>query len=113
MSEEEVKVKVTSDKPKDPKKVEAGKRLGALSKQLRERKMREKIKSEDNKMVFVLALLGVVVAVVGTIFTVKTYFLEASKTPEVQNPSPAPPTPAPTPTPKKLVRSPKLITLDD
>ena len=108
MSEEEVKVKVTSDKPKDPKKVEAGKRLGALSKQLRERKMREKIQSEDNKkMAFVLAVLDVVVPVVRTIFTVKTYFLEASKTPEVQKPAPAP-----TP-PKKPVRSPKLITLDD
>ena len=110
-----MKIKVTSDKPKDPKKVEAGKRLGALSKELRERKMRERIETEGNKKtLFVLAVAGVVVAVVGTIFTVKTYFLEASKEPENKRVTPvvAQPPPSPSP-PSKPQAAARLITLDE
>ena len=39
--------KITTTKQKDPKKVEAGRRLGQISKQIREQKMRAKIEAEN------------------------------------------------------------------
>ena len=111
MSEEEGKVKVTSSEPKDPKKVEAGKRLGASSKQLRERKMRERIQTEDNKNKLVLLpVLGVVVAIIGVVFTIKSYFLQASKTSQTKKEAPAAEPPSP---PKKPPRASTPITLDE
>ena len=112
-------VKVTSSKPKDPKKVEAGKRLGALSKELRERKMRERMQAEDiNNKLLVLTVVSVVVAVVGVVFTVKSYFFQTS--PEAPAPrqaqakAPTPITPPTTPPPKKKPPRPSnLITLDE
>ena len=108
MSEEQVKIKVTSDKPKDPKKVEAGKRLGALSKELRERKMRERIQAEDNNYkMYVLTVVSVVVAIIGVVFTIKSYWFQTCPNPpnpkEVAQPTP----------PKKPSRPSNLITLDE
>ena len=47
MSEETPKI-TTTKKEKDPKRVEAGKRLAAISKAAKERKLREKIESENS-----------------------------------------------------------------
>ena len=50
MSEETKAPKITTIKmEKDPKRVEAGKRLAAISKAAKERKMREKIESESKQ----------------------------------------------------------------
>ena len=46
MSQDQPKI-TTVKKAKDPRRVEAGKRLAAISKEARERKMREKIESEN------------------------------------------------------------------
>lgn len=73
MSEETPKPKITTvKKEKDPKRVEAGKRLAAISKSARERKMREKIHAEMDEVKeeswnidygFLFGTLGVLTAI--------------------------------------------------
>ena len=71
-------VKITSvEKAKDPKKVEAGKRLGAMSKQAKEKKASQKIETEEFQIPSIdsvnpLAVVGVV-GVVGAVVYYK-YF---------------------------------------
>ena len=48
MSEESAPKITATKKEKDPKRVEAGKRLPAISKAAKERKMRDKIESENS-----------------------------------------------------------------
>ena len=45
--EKKVVAKITSDKPKDPKRVAQGKRLAVISKEAKERKMRERVQAEN------------------------------------------------------------------
>ena len=46
-AEKKVVTKITSDKPKDPKRVAQGKRLAVISKEAKERKMRERMQAEN------------------------------------------------------------------
>ena len=85
MSEEtpkttEVVPKITKEtKEKDPKRVEAGKRCAAISKAAKERKMREKIVSENSNNDFninyglVFGFIGTAVAIVSLYYRREEY----------------------------------------
>ena len=70
MSEETAPKITATKKEKDPKGVEAGKRLAAISKAAKERKMRDKIESENSNNDFninyglVFGFIGTAVAIV-------------------------------------------------
>ena len=98
----ETETKITSvEKAKDPKKVEAGKKLGAMSKQAKEKKASQRVTFEDEfkvpsiDSIDPLAVVGVV-GVVGAIVYYK-YFSKKSENPtpestkqaEVSTPTPA------------------------
>ena len=97
-------VKITSvEKAKDPKRVEAGKKLGAMSKQAKEKKASQKIDIEDEfqtpsiNSVNPLAVVGVV-GVVGVIVYYK-YF--NNKNVVVDEPKSEDPTPEKQEKPKR------------
>ena len=82
MSEQEVKITSVA-KTEDQKRVEAGKRLAMISKQAKERKMRQKIESEveENNTgnlsnTYIFGLSGLVISIFGFNYTQKRFFLE-------------------------------------
>ena len=76
MSEETPKI-TTVKKEKDPKRVEAGKRLAAISKEARERKMRERLEQESGgwgvSYGLILGSIGVLAAVGSLYYARKDY----------------------------------------
>ena len=76
MSEETPKI-TTVKKKKDPKRVEAGKRLAAISKEARERKMRERLEQESGgwgvSFGLILGSIGVLAAVGSLYYARKDY----------------------------------------
>lgn len=83
MSEEKPKIKIIQ-KTKDPKRVEARKRLTAISKQAKERKMRERIEEEKNveqndakyDYTYIIGVSGLWVSLVCRYYTRKRFDLE-------------------------------------
>ena len=73
-------VTVTSEKKKDPKRVEAGKRLAVLSKAARERKKKEAETPKDDSM---MSYIGIGIAVVSLWFAYKSHQRE-TKEPEIR-----------------------------
>ena len=92
--EEVNEVKITSvEKTKDPKKVEAGKKLGAMSRQAKEKKASQKVDINEESQIppidpsiNPLAVVGVV-GVVGAIVYYK-YFSVKSEKPKSEDPTP-------------------------
>ncbi|CAB4029457.1 Hypothetical predicted protein [Paramuricea clavata] len=74
------KVPVTSEKKKDPKRVEAGKRLAILSKAARERKMKEVAKpKESSSNDSMITYIGVVIALISLVLAYKTHQRETGE----------------------------------
>ena len=79
MSEDNTPKITTVKKQKDPKRVEAGKRLALISKASREKKMREKIENEnrqeDNEWnidyTLILGAVGAIAAIGGVYYAIK------------------------------------------
>ena len=79
------KITVTSEKKKDPRRVEAGKRLAVLSKAARERKKKEVVKpKESSSSDSLITYIGVVIALVSLVLAYKAYQRE-TKEPEPQH----------------------------
>ena len=81
MSENNETPKITTvKKQKDPKRVEAGKRLALISKASREKKMREKIENENTPKddewnvdyTLILGAVGLVAAIGGTYYAMRS-----------------------------------------
>ena len=86
--------KITSvEKAKDPKRVEAGKKLGAMSKQAKEKKASQRIEIEDEfkvpsfDSIDPLAVVGVL-GVVGVIVYYKYFSKKKSEDNKSDNPTP-------------------------
>ena len=78
------KVTVTSEKKKDPRRVEAGKRLAVLSKAARERKKKEAVEpKESSSSDSLITYIGVAIALVSLVLAYKAYQRE-TKEPEPQ-----------------------------
>ena len=79
------KITVTSEKKKDPRRVEAGKRLAVLSKAARERKKKEVVEpKESSSSDSLITYIGVVIALVSLVLAYKAYQRE-TKEPEPQH----------------------------
>jgi hypothetical protein len=76
-------VTVTSENKKDPKRVEAGKRLAVLSKAARERKKKEAETRESPKDDSMMSYIGIGIAVVSLWFAYKSHQRE-TKEPEIR-----------------------------
>ena len=90
----QVETKITSvEKAKDPKRVEAGKKLGAMSKQAKEKKASQRIEIEDEfkvpsfDSIDPLAVVGVL-GVVGVIVYYKYFSKKKSEDNKSDNPTP-------------------------
>ena len=78
------KVTVTSEKKKDPRRVEAGKRLAVLSKAARERKKKEAVEpKESSSSDSLITYIGVAIALVSLVLAYKSHQRE-TKEPEPQ-----------------------------
>ena len=66
-AEKNVVTKITSDKPKDPKRVAQGKRLVEISREAKERKMRERVQAENAQNKGAWTSVAITAAAVGTI----------------------------------------------
>ena len=74
--EKKVVTKITSDKPKDPKRVAQGKKLAVISKEAKERKMRERVQAENaqNSSYWTNIMLGTTaVGVIGYVVYYKVF----------------------------------------
>ena len=79
------KVTVTSENKKDPRRVEAGKRLAVLSKAARERKKKEAVEpKESSSSDSLITYIGVAIALVSLVLAYKAYQRE-TKEPEPQH----------------------------
>jgi hypothetical protein len=79
------KVTVTSEKKKDPRRVEAGKRLAVLSKAARERKKKEAAEpKESSSSDSLITYIGVAIALVSLVLAYKSHQRE-TKEPEPQH----------------------------
>jgi hypothetical protein len=68
------KVTVTSEKKKDPRRVEAGKRLAVLSKAARERKKKEAVEpKESSSSDSLITYIGVAIALVSLVLAYKSH----------------------------------------
>jgi hypothetical protein len=67
------KVPVTSEKKKDPKRVEAGKRLAVLSKAARERKKKQAESNESSGGNNIITYIGVVIALISLVITYRSH----------------------------------------
>jgi hypothetical protein len=78
------KVTVTSENKKDPRRVEAGKRLAVLSKAERERKKKEAVEpKESSSSDSLITYIGVAIALVSLVLAYKSHQKE-TKEPEIR-----------------------------
>ena len=78
------KVTVTSEKKKDPRRVEAGKRLAVLSKAARERKKKEAVEpKESSSSDSLITYIGVAIALVSLVLAYGAHQRE-TKEPEIR-----------------------------
>ena len=66
-------VPVTSEKKKDPKRVEAGKRLAVLSKAARERKKKQAESNESSSGNSIITYIGVAIALISLVLAYKSH----------------------------------------
>jgi hypothetical protein len=64
-------VPVTSEKKKDPKRVEAGKRLATISKLARERKKKQ-LESRESSDGNIVAYIGIAIALISLVITYRS-----------------------------------------
>jgi hypothetical protein len=84
MADEPGTPKVTSEKKKDPRRVEAGKRLAVLSKAAREMKKKEVVPKESSSSDSMITYIGVAIALVSLVLAYKSHQRE-TKEPEPQH----------------------------
>ena len=84
MADEPSTPKVTSEKKKDPRRVEAGKRLAVLSKAARDRKKKEAAEpKESSSSDSLITYIGAAIALVSLVLAYKAYQRE-TKEPEIR-----------------------------
>jgi hypothetical protein len=66
-------VPVTSEKKKDPRRVEAGKRLAVLSKAARERKKKQAESNESSSGNSIITYIGVAIALISLVLAYKSH----------------------------------------
>ena len=66
-------VPVTSEKKKDPRRVEAGKRLAVLSKAARERKKKQDESNESSSGNSIITYIGVAIALISLVLAYKSH----------------------------------------
>jgi hypothetical protein len=69
---EQIQVPITSEKKKDPKRVEAGKRLSAISKIAKERKKKQMESSESFGGNNTITYIGVAIALISLVLAYKS-----------------------------------------
>jgi hypothetical protein len=67
------KVPITSEKKKDPRIVEAGKRLAVLSKAARERKKKQAESNESSSGNSIITYIGVAIALISLMLAYKSH----------------------------------------
>ncbi|CAB4026804.1 Hypothetical predicted protein [Paramuricea clavata] len=70
---EQIQVPVTSEKKKDPRRVEAGKRLAAISKIAKERKKKQAEPNELPSNDSMITYIGVTIALISLVLAYKTH----------------------------------------
>ena len=90
MSDNKEAPKITSDKPKDPRRVEAGKRLAAISRQAKERKKMKMAESEEKdsgspNSSYLIAGIGILVGAASLYFSYKDDKSEGARVMETKN----------------------------
>jgi hypothetical protein len=66
-------VPITSEKKKDPRRVEAGKRLAVLSKAARERKKKQAESNESSSGNSIITYIGVAIALISLMLAYKSH----------------------------------------
>jgi hypothetical protein len=66
-------VPITSEKKKDPRRVEAGKRLAVLSKAARERKKKQAESNESSSGNSIITYIGVAIALISLVLAYKSH----------------------------------------
>ncbi|CAB3999228.1 Hypothetical predicted protein [Paramuricea clavata] len=70
---EQIQVPVTSEKKKDPRRVEAGKQLAAISKIAKERKKKQAEPNESHSNDSMITYIGVAIALISLVLAYKTH----------------------------------------